>query len=187
MSHSFIQEECMYLFLLNFILSQYLRGTMPVTLHLEVKKQLGALVPRWEMFSMCCSSMCEWWYEPSWGVNSGPNLIWLIAKKSVISETLNKSWFQQLLLSFCWSRSQHPLNFLSQRVSVLTSLKISSLEKPRSQHLLFVESRRFTVNILYGISVLSYILYLIKPWNHAWITETRRFKVSVSSLRLQDS
>ena len=29
---------------------------------------------------MCCSSMGEWWYEPSWSVNCGPNLIQLISK-----------------------------------------------------------------------------------------------------------
>ena len=29
---------------------------------------------------MCCSSMSEWWYEPSWGIDCGPNLIRLIAK-----------------------------------------------------------------------------------------------------------
>ena len=29
---------------------------------------------------MCCSSMSEWWYEPSWGVDCEPNLIRLIAK-----------------------------------------------------------------------------------------------------------
>ena len=30
---------------------------------------------------MCCSSMSECWYEPSWSVNCGPNLIRLIAKR----------------------------------------------------------------------------------------------------------
>ena len=29
---------------------------------------------------MCCSSMSECWYEPSWSVNCGPNLIRLITK-----------------------------------------------------------------------------------------------------------
>ena len=29
---------------------------------------------------VCCSSISESWYEPSWGVKCGTNLIWLIAK-----------------------------------------------------------------------------------------------------------
>ena len=43
---------------------------MPVTLLVEVKQQLGKLVPGWVTV----------WYEPSWGVDCGPNLIRLIAK-----------------------------------------------------------------------------------------------------------
>ena len=39
---------------------------------------------------MCCSSMSEWWYEPSWSVNCGPNLIWWIAKgfAQIVSDVL---------------------------------------------------------------------------------------------------
>jgi hypothetical protein len=50
-----------------------------------------------------------------------------------------------------------------QRVSVLTTLKISSLEKSWSLQLLFFEWHRFTVNSLYGRSVLSRF-YLLKPF-----------------------
>ena len=122
---------------------------------------------------------------------------------TVISETLDKV---SVLTTFAQSRLG----------SVSTSLNISSLKKSRSPHLLFFESRRFTVNILYGISVIS-CLYLIKSCINqelmtnlhcmplfglglsldletnipglGLITETRRFKVtvSVSTLRLQDS
>ena len=39
---------------------------------------------------MCCSSMSEWWYEPSWGVDCRPNLIRLIAKgyAQIVSDVL---------------------------------------------------------------------------------------------------
>jgi hypothetical protein len=30
---------------------------------------------------ICFSSLSESWYEPSWAVNCGPNLIWLIVKE----------------------------------------------------------------------------------------------------------
>ena len=52
---------------------------MPVTLLVEGKQHLGALVPGWH--GMCCSSMSVWWYEPYWGVNCGPNLILLLAER----------------------------------------------------------------------------------------------------------
>ena len=51
----------------------------------------------------------------------------------------------------------------SRRVSLLTSLKLSGLEKSQSQHLLFFESCRFNINVSYKLSVLFYF-HLIKSW-----------------------
>ena len=53
---------------------------MPVTQLVEVRQQLGALVPGWVTVLHVLFYHERVMYEPSWGVNCGPNLIWLIAE-----------------------------------------------------------------------------------------------------------
>jgi hypothetical protein len=71
---------------------------------------------------------------------------------------LSYQWFTRLLLKiFCSVSAGLGLNILQMlwyiRVLILTSLKISSLKKSLSLHLLYFESRRFTINSSFELSV----------------------------------
>ena len=75
------------------------------------------------------------------------------------------SWKSFCLNNFCSFSAGLCLNILQTFWSrrFWTPLQISRLKKSQSRDLLFFESRRYTFNILYGLSVI-YCFYLMKTW-----------------------